>query len=77
MIKGANPILVKIVSVNVWFNSKHQICAFQSIYTDGKEFFMGCRTSSINGDMEKEVLQVDEGDYIKNIMGSFSKKGAI
>ena len=32
---------------------------------------------NISGDMEKEVLQVDEGDYIKNIMGSFSKKGAI
>jgi hypothetical protein len=31
----------------------------------------------VGGDMEKEVLQVEEEDYIKNIMGSFSKKGAI
>lgn len=27
--------------------------------------------------MEKEMLQVDEGDYIKNIMGIFNKRGAI
>ena len=75
--EGTDTKRIKIVSVNVWFNEKRQICAFQGIYTDGKDFFIGSKTSSINGDMEKEVLEVDEGDYIKNIMGSFSKKGAI
>jgi hypothetical protein len=66
-----------MVSVNVWYTNKHQISTIQVIYSNGKDCFMGNRTASITGDMEKEVLQVEEGDYIKNIMGSFSKKGAI
>lgn len=77
LIKNLNIQNVKMVSVNVWYTNKHQISTIQVIYSNGKDCFMGNRTANITGDMEKEVLQVDEGDYIKNIMGSFSKKGAI
>ena len=68
---------MKIVSVNVWYTNKHQISVIQAIYAHGKECFLGNMTSKITEDMEKENFQIEEGDYIKNIMGSFNKKGAI
>jgi len=77
LIKNIDIKLIKIVSINVWYTNKHQIAAIQAIYFNGKDCFMGNRTSNVSEDMEKEILQVEEGDYIKNIMGSFSKKGAI
>ena len=47
------------------------------IYFDGKDCFLGNKSANVTGEMEKEVLQLDEGDYIKNMMGIFNRKGAI
>ena len=68
---------IQVVSVNLWFTNKHQISVIQVIYSDGKDCFLGKKSANVTGQMEKEVLQVDQGDYIKNIMGIFNKKGAI
>jgi hypothetical protein len=37
--------LLKIVSVNVWFNKKKQISAIQFIYSDDKNFFVGGKSA--------------------------------
>jgi len=42
---------VKLVSVNIWYTNKRQIAALQGIYFNGKDCFMGNRTSTITGDM--------------------------
>jgi hypothetical protein len=68
---------LRIISVNVWYTDKRQISVIQVIYFNGKEFFMGNKTANVTGQMEKESLELEEGDYIKNIMGSFNRKGAI
>lgn len=77
LIKNIDYKNVKIVSINLWFTNKHQISVIQAIYSNGKDCFLGNKSAEVTGDMEKEMLQVDEGDYIKNIMGIFNKKGAI
>ena len=38
---------------------------------------MGNKTANVTGEMQKQTLELEEGDYVKNIMGSFNKKGAI
>ena len=75
--EGRNLTNIKIVSINLWFTLKHQISAVQMIYFDGKDCFLGNKSANVTGDMEKEVLQLEEGDYVKNMMGILNRKGAI
>jgi hypothetical protein len=77
LIKNIDYKNIKIVSVNVWFNNKRQISVLQMIYFNGKDCFLGNRSSEVKEEMEREVLQLEEGDYIKNFMGIFSQRGAI
>ncbi len=58
LIKNIDQSKIKIVSVNIWYTNKHQIAAMQAIYFNGKDCFLGNKSSNISGEMEKEVLQV-------------------
>jgi hypothetical protein len=51
IIPNADYTQIKIVSVNIWFNSKHQISAMQIVYSNDKDCFMGNRSSSVSGEM--------------------------
>ena len=42
---------IKIVSVNLWFTPKQQISAFQMIYYNGKDCFMGKKSGNVTGQM--------------------------
>jgi hypothetical protein len=75
--QGREMSSIKIVSVNFWFTPKGQIAVLQMIYYDGKDCFIGNKSANVTGEMEKEVLRLDEGDHIKNIMGILNRKGAI
>lgn len=45
LIRNLDIRVIKIVSINVWYTNKHQIGAIQVIYFNGKDCFMGNRTS--------------------------------
>jgi hypothetical protein len=51
IIPNADYTKIQIVSINIWFTSKHQISAIQMIYSDGKDCFLGNRSSSVSGEM--------------------------
>lgn len=54
--KGIPFSSLKIVAVNVWYTNKKQISTLQVIYSNGKDCFMGNKTSKTTGEMEKDVL---------------------
>jgi hypothetical protein len=44
---------IKIVSVNIWFTPKNQISTLQIIYSNGRDCFLGNRSSSVSAEMAK------------------------
>jgi hypothetical protein len=45
LIRNLDIRVIKIVSINVYYTNKRQIGAIQTIYFNGKDCFMGNRTS--------------------------------
>lgn len=45
LIKNIDYKNVKIVSINLWYTTKHQISVIQAIYSNGKDCFLGNKSA--------------------------------